>query len=177
MKSKLIAGFCGILFALPIVQFMRADDRHDNDSTLEARMTGSSVVPSVSTAAKGAFSMKIAQDDSQFTYVLTFSGINSPVTQSHIHFAQPGVAGGIMIWLCQGTVAAPAGDSVPVCPTSPGGTVTGTVTPANVVGPAAQGISPGEFSEALAAIRRGLAYANVHSTTFPSGEISGQIRD
>ena len=55
--------------------------------------------------------------------------------------------------------------------------------PADVVGPAGQGISRCEFAELLAAIRAGAAYANVHSGAaagppvvgFPGGEIRGQI--
>jgi hypothetical protein len=67
--------------------------------------------------------------------------------------------------------------------------ITATVTAADVVGPAGQGIGATEFDELLTAIRAGAAYANVHSgvaanpnTTpptpavgFPGGEIRGQI--
>jgi len=35
---------------------------------------------------------------------------------------------------------------------------------------------PGEFAEVLAAIRNGVAYANVHSAKFAGGEIRGQLR-
>jgi hypothetical protein len=55
--------------------------------------------------------------------------------------------------------------------------VSGTITPASVVGPAAQGIATGEFGELVRALRAGAAYANVHTTTFPAGEIRGQISD
>jgi len=65
--------------------------------------------------------------------------------------------------------------SAPACPAS--GKVTGTVTATDVIGPAAQGIAPGEFAEALRALRAGMTYANVHSTKFPGGEIRGQIKD
>lgn len=179
MKSKLIAGSFGIFLTLSLAQLAQADRDHDrdDDNRLEARLAGPNEVPAVSTGAKGKFSMKIANDDSQFTYELTFSGIEGTVTQAHIHFGQANVAGGIMIWLCQSATNQPAtGPSVSVCPT-PGGTVTGTVTAANVIGPAGQGVSAGEFAEALAAIRRGLAYANVHSTKIPGGEIRGQIHE
>jgi hypothetical protein len=55
--------------------------------------------------------------------------------------------------------------------------LSGTIVPANVIGPVGQGIAPGEFAELVAAIRAGRAYANVHSTLFPAGEIRGQIND
>jgi hypothetical protein len=46
------------------------------------------------------------------------------------------------------------------------------------VGPPAapgQGIEPGAFAEIAAAIREGVAYANVHSSKWPGGEIRGQL--
>jgi hypothetical protein len=55
------------------------------------------------------------------------------------------------------------------------GTVTGLLTQANVVGPAGQGIPPTQFAEIVAAIRAGVAYVNVHSSTFLGGEIRGQL--
>jgi hypothetical protein len=54
--------------------------------------------------------------------------------------------------------------------------VTGTARATDVIGPTAQGIAPGEFAKILDAIRSGAAYANVHTTRFPGGEIRGQIR-
>jgi len=56
------------------------------------------------------------------------------------------------------------------------GVITGQVSADQVVGPAAQGISPGEFEEVVRAIRNGVAYANVHTTQYPAGEIRGQVR-
>jgi hypothetical protein len=44
-----------------------------------------------------------------------------------------------------------------------------------VIGPVPQGITPGEFDELLEAIRAGVAYVNVHTSTFPAGEIRGQL--
>jgi hypothetical protein len=67
------------------------------------------------------------------------------------------------------------GGGKPACPQS--GTVTGTIVPADVVGPATQGIAAGEFGELVAAIRAGRTYANVHSSKFPAGEVRGQIND
>ena len=86
------------------------------------------------------------------------------------------IAGGISIWLC-GTPALPGPTGTPACGGPRDGTVTGTLTAAGVVGPNAQGIAPGEFAELVAAIKAGVAYANVHSSKFGSGEIRGQLSD
>ena len=144
---------------------------------MRAFLTGYQEVPAVSTTGDGVFTARISDDDTSIQYELTYKELQGTVLQSHIHFGQPGVNGGISVWLCgnQSTtppVNPPAG--VQPCPAPPA-TITGTITAANVVGPAAQGIAPGEFAELLAAIRAGATYVNVHSTTWPGGEIRSQI--
>jgi hypothetical protein len=37
-------------------------------------------------------------------------------------------------------------------------------------------VTAGQFDEAVAAIRAGIAYVNVHTTLVGSGEIRGQLR-
>jgi CHRD domain-containing protein len=139
-------------------------------------MEGVQETPAVITGASGTFDMDIAKGDVSFTFTLTYEGIeNGTVTQAHIHVGQPNVAGGIVIFLCT-NLAPPAGVPVPPpCPTG-GGTVTGTRTAADVLPQTTQGVSAGEFSAVLTAIREGVAYANVHSTGSPAGEIRGQIK-
>jgi hypothetical protein len=73
-----------------------------------------------------------------------------------------------MFFLC-------GGGGKPACPSS--GKVTGIVVAADIIGPAAQGVSPGQLAEAIRAMRAKAAYANVHTTTYPTGEIRGQIRN
>jgi hypothetical protein len=41
--------------------------------------------------------------------------------------------------------------------------------------PVGGGIEPGAFAEIAAAIREGVAYANVHTSKWPGGEIRGQL--
>lgn len=103
-----------------------------------------------------------------------YEGFVTPVQQAHIHLGRRGVNGGIMVFLCSNLGNGPAG--TPACPT-PAGTVTGTLTAASVVGPAAQGIVAGEFAEVINAIRNGAAYVNIHTQAFPSGEIRDQVKN
>jgi hypothetical protein len=134
----------------------------------------------VSSGASGSFKATIDDgDQGAIHYTLTYESLEGAVTQSHIHFGQRSVSGGISAWLCgTGTTQPLAGPpGTPTCPGPDGGTVSDTIVPADIVGPTSQGIAPGEFVELVAAIRAGRAYANVHSVKFPAGEIRGQIND
>ncbi len=130
-------------------------------------------VPVVSSPARGSFSARINTQNDSVSYRLTYSGLQADIRQAHIHLAQPNVNGGIMVWLC-GTPTNPGPPLTQVCPQS--GTITGTILPANVIEITTQGIAPGDFDEFVAALRAGLAYANVHTVQSTGGEIRGQIR-
>jgi hypothetical protein len=77
---------------------------------------------------------------------LSYSGLTGDVQQAHIHVGQKSVTGMLQS----------------------ANMISGTIIN--------QGIAPGEFNELLRAIRAGVAYVNVHSSTFPAGEFRGQLR-
>ena len=108
----------------------------------------------------------------QISYVLSYSGLPTAVTQAHIHFGGVAQSGGISTFLCTNLGNGPAGTQA--CPAS--GTISGTITPADIIGPVGQGITAGEFAEFVASIKAHKAYANVHTTERPGGEIRGQLR-
>jgi hypothetical protein len=143
---------------------------------LGALLTGYEESPSVSTTARGAFSAEIDADSDEIRYSETFSGLQAPVTQSHIHIAQPGVNGSVVIFLCQTAANPDPTGLAPQCPQE--GTVTGKITMANVIAgaTASQQLQAGDLDAVITAIRAGFAYANVHTTASPGGEIRGQIR-
>jgi hypothetical protein len=131
----------------------------------------------VSTTGRGSFRAIIDENARTIDYELSYERLKASVTQAHIHFGQRHTVGGIVVWLCQTTTnPAPASvaSSTPVCPQE--GTVSGTITPAQVLAQNAQGFAAGDFDELVRAIRNGAAYANVHSSLFPPGEIRGHIR-
>jgi hypothetical protein len=139
-------------------------------STFAASLSGFNEVQPILTDGTGSFHATV--QGSSLTYTETFSHLTSPVTQSHIHFAERGVNGGVFLFLCSNLGNGPAG--TPPCPAS-GGTVTRTVTAADFVAVAAQNVPAGSFSSAVRILRSGDAYANVHTVTFPAGEIRGQV--
>jgi CHRD domain len=166
-KLVLFAGLGGVLL-LGLGSFALADGGAKH---ARGKLIGYQEVPSVSSRGSGEFEAKIV-DNSRIEYKLSYRDLEAAVLQSHIHFGQRSVNGGISVFLCSNLGNGPAGTQA--CPAPPA-TITGTLVPANVIGPTAQGIAPGEFDELLAAIRAGKAYANVHSSLFPGGEIRAQL--
>ena len=131
-----------------------------------ATLRGYQEVPAVSTQAVGLFAAFVS--DEAISYTLTYLDLEGgSVNAAHIHFGQHDVNGGIVIHFC-GTGGKPA------CPAPPA-TITGTATAADVVAVAGQGIAAGDIAEVVRAIRAGKAYVNVHTATYPNGEIRGQI--
>jgi hypothetical protein len=130
-----------------------------------ARLCGYEEVPAVSSDGRGSF--RAAIDGDTIRFELAYRDLEASVTAAHIHFGQPGVAGGVVAFLC-------GGGGKPACPPAPA-TIEGTVTASDVAGPTGQGIAAGEFDELVRALRDGMTYANVHSSMFPTGEIRGQI--
>lgn len=138
-----------------------------------ARLDGFDEVPAVSTTGHGAFRATISRDGQSIEYELRYADLEGAVAQAHLHLGQRGVNGGIAIFLCTNLGNGPAG--TPTCPDPPA-TISGTLMADDVIGPAAQGIEPGELDEVIRAIRDGSVYVNVHSDLFPGGEIRGQLR-
>lgn len=140
---------------------------------IHASLTGFQEVPPKLTDGTGTFTGTIT--GGTLAYKLSFPNLSSPVLQAHIHFGQKAVNGGIFIWLCQSaTNPSPTPTKTPMCPAG-GGTVTGSVSAADVQKITGQTLRSGNFDDALAIIRSGDAYANVHTTNFPGGEIRGQV--
>ena len=136
-----------------------------------ADLSGYEEVTPKSTAGTGSFKLNVLKNGT-IEYELSYSDLESEVRQAHIHFGQPGVNGGIIVFLCTNMGNGPNGEE-PLCPQS--GTVKGSFDATDIIGPTDQGIAQGELDEALAAIRSGVTYANIHTTVYPAGEIRGQI--
>ena len=164
MKTKNI-GFWAI--AAVMANLLAAPIANSQTERFSAGLGGDKEVPPINTAGSGVFRMEIV--DSNITFSLSFSDLSSDLSVAHLHFAPTKVGGGVMIFLC-------GGGGQPDCPVATSGTITGTITAANVTGPTTQGIDVGDLDSALEAVRTRLSYVNMHTTNFASGEIRGQVR-
>jgi hypothetical protein len=140
----------------------------------------------VSTTGTGTFQAEITDDETAIRYTLTFNNLEGDVRQAHIHIGLPQNSGGIVLWLCDSEANPSPLASTPACNVNdPGdlrnGTVSGTLTEADVQNLAANGIAgptattPGEFAEVVALVRAGKTYVNVHSAKFGAGEVRSQL--
>lgn len=167
MKKLVIVVSVLVLASLPFFALQAGDRGGGNKDSFKARLIGYSEVPSVSTEASGQFRARIDDRDDEISYRLEFEDLEAPVLFAHIHVGQKDVNGGVSAFLC-------GGGGLDACPQE--GVVTGVIEPADIVGPAGQGIAAMEFDELVDAMRAGVTYTNVHSQKFPGGEIRGQNR-
>ncbi len=131
-------------------------------------LNGDQEVPSISTAGTGT--IELTPGIGVVDYTLTYRDLEAAPLQAHIHFGQRSVNGGITVWLCS-NIGSPT--PVPACDAAPA-VVVGSFDASDIQPNVAQGLAP-EFNALIAAFNAGLLYANVHTESFPGGEIRGQI--
>ena len=167
--------------ALGVAAFALAGGSGAGFKHLSETMSGYQEVPSVSTAGSATFKADVSKDGQSISWQLSYRDLEGAAQQSHIHFGQRSVNGGISVFLCTNLGNGPAGTQL--CPAPPA-SISGTITPSDVspnipatLAARNQGINTGEWDELLRAIAAGKAYANVHSTLWSGGEIRAQLNE
>jgi aldose sugar dehydrogenase len=135
----------------------------DGGDEFGALLTGREEVPPVTTAGS-ALAQFVLNDDGTLSYELRATGEIEAATQAHIHLGARGQNGPVVLFLYG--LAAPrnfqAGDLI----------ARGTANDSNVI--ARPRFTP-TISNLVQRMRQGRAYANLHTTNHPGGEIRGQI--
>lgn len=151
MRSRLmILGVIGLL-ALTAPTALAANPP---TAAFGGALSGAQEVPAVATAATGEATVVISADNSTIWYVVNYSGLSGTLAAAHIHVGAAGANGGVILPL--------------VASASP---MVGTLTATNF---AASGAVT-TFAEAVAAIKAGGTYINLHTAANPGGEIRGQV--
>ena len=136
----------------------------------KADLDGYQEVPAVSSTGVGEFRARVNKEKTQIDFEFIYAGLEGGNSLfAHIHFGQPGVNGGVSAFLCGGSTKPTP------CPNVEG-TVTGSITAADIIGPNGQGIEPGSFGELIKAMEEKSTYVNIHTTRWPGGEIRGLIK-
>jgi CHRD domain-containing protein len=168
-----LASIAAIVFGLVAASIALASGgngkhgRKHEDGRFRAHLIGFQEVPAVNTTGHGK--LRFEMTNSEITFRLDYADLSGPPLVAHIHVGQRSVNGGVSVFFC-------GGGGKPPCPNSASGTVTGTITAADVLGPVSQGFDPGDLAALERAIKAGVTYANMHTMKFPGGEIRGQIK-
>ena len=130
-----------------------------------ANLNGANEVPPRTTSASGNATFTVVGNTA--TYTISVAGLTTPPTAAHIHVGNSTVAGGVIYNFF------PTGTSVPTGTTN-ANFATGTIdlSLANISN-AGQSVSGDSLRKLF---ESGNAYVNVHTSTFPGGEIRDQIR-
>lgn len=137
---------------------------------LSAQLNSYEETPStLNSPGTGVFLGLLDSDETTINYQLFYTDLQgASVLFAHIHFGKPGESGGVVAFLC-------GGGGKPVCPAA-GTLITGAIGAANVQALAGQNLAAGDMPAFVRAIKSGFAYVNVHTNSFPTGELRGQIK-
>ncbi len=125
---------------------------HDR-SRFDASLSGYEELPTLSTQGAGSFKASLNRGQDEIHYELSYRGpfdanaAGGTVTQAHIHLGAKAFSGGVSAFLCSNLGNGPVG--TPACPPT-GGTVTGVIKAAQVVGPGQPGHPRGRVRRARA---------------------------
>lgn len=146
-----------IIGTLPLSSQLAAQE---SEQKFSAKLSGKEEVPLNESPSTGLAWVKITGD--QLGYEVNVTDMDK-VNAAHIHLAEAGKNGPVVLTLFQG---------------GPTEQVNGTVGEANVTSSNLEGPMKGkDLADLVTAIKNGTTYVNVHTTDFPNGEIRGQLMD
>ena len=147
LRDIVVASACALLFAAPAMA----------QTTYTCVLSGASETPANGSAGTGNGTVVLNAAQTQLSISVQYQSMTAAYTASHIHGPAPlgtnaGVRGGV--------IGTPAGWVF-----GPGST-SGTITNFLVTGITATDVSN---------LNAGLFYVNIHSQSFPGGELRGQL--
>src|SRR5437879_7285367 len=98
---KVLIGFLAMslcVLGLGAMWIVRADD--DDTVKFTANLDGFQEVPAILSDGKGTLTLTLDRSLKKIDFELTYSGLNTAVLQSHIHFGRVHTPGGIIVFFC-----------------------------------------------------------------------------
>ena len=161
------AGSLGLALVLVLgLSSMGCNNATEGKEFFQADLAGSNEVPARDTGATGACGFVVTGNRVDFS--ITTRGLSGPVVGTHIHIGAAGANGPVRVPFI-GPNLAGTNTVTPFAAPDGGILIENSFGASDVTG----GLS---LDDVLSAMRSGNAYCNVHTTTFPGGEIRGQIR-
>lgn len=150
MKRTILLGAAFLLMAT-----LPACDKDDDDDNVVQKsglaISGSQEVPPVTTTASGTMNVSYDKSSKVLSYTVNWQNLTAAPVMAHIHGTAP-----------RGVNAGVKHDFTAPLPKTVSGTYSGTVT--------VDGMAIKEDS-----LLNGFYYVNIHTPTYPGGEIRGQI--
>lgn len=138
---------------------------HAQKKSFSAALSGSGMVPAVTTKATGHATFRLSRNGKSIMYTVRVMGVENP-TMAHIHLAAAGKEGPVVVWLYPNKAF----------PVKSGGVrgllARGDITAASLTGP----MKGKTLADLLTQMRDGNTCVIVHTKAHPAGEIRGQIK-
>ena len=140
-----------LMLALPVLFVACEDDDDINDMvlTISGAASGAQEVPAVTTTASGTLSGTYNDNTNELKWAISWNGLSGDVVAAHFH--GPAAAG---------TNAPPV---IPISLTTSFGS-SGSLTGTEILNETIEGY-----------LKAGTLYYNLHTATYPGGEIRGQV--
>ena len=154
MRKNLLVLAIGLAFILPgITQAVPL--------TFITTLSGANERPPASTPGLGVATVTLNDTEDMFSYAISFENLLTAATVAHIHFGLITSTGPVIF------------DFTSLLPKATAGSFSGTLVATDLIPRPAVGINT--FPDAVNAFKQGNTYVNIHTTTFPAGEIRGQL--
>jgi hypothetical protein len=169
--------YFGPALVLIAITLLQAPAAQAAPITLAATLSGAAEIPSNNSPGAGQATVVLDPTANTLHVQVSFSGLTSGTTASHIHCcvpaAPPALPGNLLV-----------ATTTPTFPDFPLGATSGTydhildLTLSSSYNPAfvtAEGGVPQAEAALIAALESGANYLNIHTTNFPGGEIRGAL--
>ena len=129
-------------------------------------LSGDNEVPARDTNATGQVIVQISKDESSIYFKIIVANVQANITGSHFHMGPAGANAGVVVNLLNSS-SIPPDTNAPIN----GILAEGTINAGNLSG----ALLGKPLSDLISAIRAGNIYVNLHTISYPSGEIRAQL--